>query len=259
MNPNFIYLYPLDSKHKYHTMFPRYRESKRGNHKRWWSIFRPLVHILAPQYCLYCHQQIFNDIGLCRTCWMNIQWVNCIQMEYRDIELTQIMPITHLYCLTPYHNEEHVPILIHHLKYSNRKDVGKYLGRLLGEKVFETWATFSWDVIVPVPLHYMKRWRRGYNQSEFIALGMAEVLRIPLIKDAIKRVRYTKTQTTLDKGKRKKNMHEAFRINNASLLQYRRILIVDDVCTTGATMLAIIEEVSQLKGVEVGVVTISST
>ncbi|QZT35959.1 hypothetical protein K5X82_11710 [Halosquirtibacter xylanolyticus] len=185
--------------------------------------------------------------------------MNCSEIEYKEVELTQVMVITQMYCLTSYHHENHFPILIHKLKYSNRKDIAKYLGRILGERVFETWATYSWDVIIPIPLHYLKKWHRGYNQSELIACGMSEVLKVPMVADAVERIRYTKTQTSLNKEKRRGNMEQAFRITKPSLLHYRRILIVDDVCTTGATMLALIKELSKLKGIEIGIVTISST
>ena len=228
--------------------------------KIWWkSLLQTVGYLLTPKYCLYCQRQIYNDIGLCRHCWQNIQWASATHIDRKEVQLMEHFPISHLYSLAPFHQGEEIRELIHHLKYNHRKEIGFYLGEIIGERIQDSWSSFAWDIVVPIPLHFIKKWRRGYNQSDYIGQGIASVLHIPLIKDGLKRVRYTKTQTQLDKEKRTHNMNDAFAIQDREALQGKRILLVDDVFTTGATLNGALKALAHLNGIEVGVATISLT
>ncbi|QZE14038.1 ComF family protein [Halosquirtibacter laminarini] len=187
---------------------------------------------------------------------MKTKWLNCISLETKSTELTQTMLISHYYSLTSYHNQQHFKLLIKALKYHNRRDIGIYLGTILGEKIKRTWTNNVWDILIPVPLHFTKKWERGYNQSHYIAKGIAEILGIPIVENAIVRKKRTSTQTKLNTEKRKENMKGAFLITKPEIIQNNRILLVDDVCTTGATILSLIEEMHPIKGVVIGVATI---
>lgn len=91
------------------------------------------------------------------------------------------------------------------------------------------------DLIVPIPLHHLKRAERGYNQSDFIAKGMKKILHVPVKSRLIKRARFTETQTNLNLVERKENMQGAFALRRNKLLQNKNVLLIDDVITTGAT------------------------
>jgi ComF family protein len=110
-------------------------------------------------------------------------------------------------------------------------DLGLRLGDVLKEWGLEV------DILIPVPLHHIKHRERGYNQSEFIANGVASVIDKPVVLNAVRRVRHTQTQTKLTIEERQKNMHQAFeripRVSN--ILSGKKCLLVDDVITTGAT------------------------
>lgn len=116
---------------------------------------------------------------------------------------------------------------------------GEGLAELLGERwAAERAACFSAlhvDVLVPVPLHWLRRWQRGYNQSAALCRGLATALGIPYQTSWLRRVRNTPRQTSQSLAARRVNVRGAFRVRPGSALNGRAILLVDDVMTTGAT------------------------
>jgi ComF family protein len=92
------------------------------------------------------------------------------------------------------------------------------------------------DVLVPLPLNEKKQSMRGYNQAELICMGISEVWKKPVAKNAVARTRFTETQTKQNRISRWQNMDGVFALTNASALENRHVLLVDDVITTGATL-----------------------
>jgi len=109
------------------------------------------------------------------------------------------------------------------------------LGLLLGERVRQVLGPVPADAVVPVPLHWLRRWRRGYNQAQALAEGVASTLGIPCLSGALRRIRHTPAQTRQTPQERRKNLRGAFRIAAWRRLRGRTILLIDDVLTTGAT------------------------
>ena len=131
--------------------------------------------------------------------------------------------------------------LLHAVKYGGNVATGRWLGRILGEKMREAAYPLP-DVIVPVPLHWRRQWKRGYNQAEVIARGISEGLSgdIPVLTDVLRRVRYSTSQTRMSVGSKWENVSGAFVLRDPSeasqALAGRHVLLVDDVLTTGATV-----------------------
>lgn len=123
------------------------------------------------------------------------------------------------------------------LKFRRARTIGRFLGNSLA-----TIVPWEVDMVVPVPLHPLRERERGYNQAGEIASGLARIARIPIVVNALVRVRVTAPQTSLDLISRSVNVHGAFASGSgAALIGGRRILLVDDVITTGATALACAE------------------
>ena len=112
-------------------------------------------------------------------------------------------------------------------------------GILLGEILSEGIKARNWqiDLILPIPLHHLKKAERGFNQSDFIAKGLSISLKIPYSTNSIKRTRFTESQTNLDIEERQANVAKAFRSRSPNKIAGKTILLADDVITAGATIL----------------------
>lgn len=125
--------------------------------------------------------------------------------------------------------------LIHLFKYGRVQTLAGPLGRLLARALP---LERSFDVVVPLPLHWRKRWQRGFNQSALLAREIGRRTHTP-VKSALRRVRYTESQAGLTSAKRRQNVSGAFqasrRANKRNVLDGLRVLLIDDVMTTGAT------------------------
>jgi len=126
--------------------------------------------------------------------------------------------------------------LIHALKYGKKFKIGISLGHKLGHyknKIVNSWNA---DFIIPIPLFTLKRVERGYNQSFYIAKGLSKETKIPIKNNLVKRTKNTISQTTLSFAERKENLNEAFILNKIGKVQDKRVIILDDIITTGATV-----------------------
>ena len=126
--------------------------------------------------------------------------------------------------------------VIHSIKYNKKFLAGVLLGRLLAESLEEKINTWKIDLIIPVPLHHLKKAERGYNQSEYIAKGISKQLGIRMQNNVISRVRYTQSQTTMTLKEREQNIENAFKVKRKKKIKGKNLLLVDDVITTGATI-----------------------
>ena len=128
--------------------------------------------------------------------------------------------------------------LLHQLKYQGNKDAGYFLGQQLGESIRNAEAFQGIDYLVPIPLHPKKEHLRGYNQSFVIAQGVEEKTGIPINKGVLIRKVYTSTQTRKSREERWDNVKEIFDVIDAEVFVSKHVLLIDDVLTTGATLMA---------------------
>lgn len=129
--------------------------------------------------------------------------------------------------------------IMHQIKYQGKRGLAEYVGRLCGSHA--DMAEYANSIVVPIPLHWQRLWKRGYNQAEWFARGLfAGVPGITLTTGILKRVKSTRTQTKLDRSERRSNLSGAFRIaaTGAATINGKRVILVDDVITTGATTAA---------------------
>jgi ComF family protein len=121
------------------------------------------------------------------------------------------------------------------LKHQAGEGLAELIGELWGENRQAEFTAVQANAIVPVPLHWWRRWRRGYNQSAALAHGLASVLGLPCQTGWLRRVRHTPAQSLLPRGTRRNNVRGAFRASRRAVLRGATVLLVDDVMTTGTT------------------------
>jgi ComF family protein len=149
--------------------------------------------------------------------------------------------------------------LIHQFKYKGVKEIGNTLGEMAAYELDEKGFFEGIDCIVPVPIHKLKLKKRGYNQSHFIADGLAKALEIPADFDLIAKGVHTESQTRKSRFKRWQNVDTSFKLQLDKVSNYtgKHILIVDDVLTTGSTLEACGNELLQIPEVKLSLLTMA--
>ena len=151
-------------------------------------------------------------------------------------------PYAYATALFLYHSEagyRHIP---YQIKYMGNTDAGTFFGSMLGKKLITGTLWNDVDMIIPVPLHWTRQWKRGYNQAEVIASALAREMDVPMCTDILVRSRRTRTQTKLDIEGKARNVAGAFAVSEDAAAKLRNgsgpghIVLVDDVFTTGSTL-----------------------
>lgn len=158
-----------------------------------------------------------------------------------------------------YHPQSPVSHLFYKLKYHDRPDIGVQLGRLAASE-FDALGFFEGiDMIVPLPLSKHRERKRGYNQCREIAQGIAQLTGIRIADNVVHRVKDTVTQTSKHAAERFDNMSQAFRCEHPELLNGKHILLVDDLVTTGASLMSCAEEMQKNSDVLISIMTLGQT
>jgi ComF family protein len=151
---------------------------------------------------------------------------------------------------------ERVQRLIHQLKYKGRKDVGIFIGNLMGNELKKS-EFEKVDLVVPVPLHISKLKKRGYNQSDCFAEGLASGLNKKFSNAVVSRMEATETQTRKHRFERYKNVDNIFDVIDADAVSGKNILLVDDVITTGSTLISCAEALVKIPDAKVYIAVIA--
>lgn len=151
--------------------------------------------------------------------------------------------------------------VVHRYKYNAAKWFEPFLSGLLAARAVSALAGAAgeagWDYLVPVPLHPVKRRERGFNQAHRLALGLSQASGVPLNERLLRRVEYTQTQTMLNRDQRAENVRDAFCLRPGADVRGRRVVLVDDVLTTGSTTSACARVLRDEGALEVGVWTVA--
>lgn len=202
-------------------------------------MLRDFLALFFPTYCLTCSEPLVKGEKLvCTACCYDLPQTTYHQEPDNIVaqKLYGRIPIRYAMALYKFRKAGKVQALLHYLKYKHKPTIGKWLGRKYGTILKEVYLDKSFDLIVPVPLHSSKLRQRGYNQSDYFAQGLAEVLNIPWSNQCLQRTRATPTQTRKNQLERFKNVENAFYIADVAGVCEKRLLLVDDVITTGATL-----------------------
>jgi ComF family protein len=211
-----------------------------------------ILNLIYPEVCFVCSVPVSRrqDCGVCRSCWdkavaLRIVPPRCPScgLPFQNFEagvenlcgdcIQQLPPYAGARSFGHYTGE--LSALIQGLKFQNRRNLIGLLVPLLAHTFFDSWKREDFDFIVPVPLHTKRKRERGYNQSELLARSLERQIAVPL-NNALVRVRYTAPQVGLTDSQRLENVRNAFRCIRPLEISKKRVLLIDDVMTTGATV-----------------------
>lgn len=212
--------------------------------------FHAFLDIFYSRSCLHCSSNLnsSHELYLCEDCTKGIPYIgneHCIRcgttLGPHTVSTTEgcmtckgrNLPFSTLTSVTYY--EGAMKTLIHKFKYSGQKFLCNPMNTMVLEQEKVKELVLNIDVIVPVPLHWIKKMRRGFNQAELLARGIQQYSSKPVSVNNLYRAKNTASQTRLSKTQRLVNIRNAFRVHDPKSFQGKRILLVDDVLTTGVT------------------------
>ncbi|MBN8997130.1 MAG: ComF family protein [Rhizobiales bacterium] len=214
------------------------------------TAFRGGVDLAMPPNCLACGRRVAADGALCPACWGTLRLIEkpyCAQLGIPfayDLgpnvlsaeAIADPPPFERCRAVAAYDDVSRK--LVHGLKYRDRQELARWMGVWMARAGQEVVAEA--DVIVPVPLHRWRLWRRRFNQSAMLAAAIGREARKPVDLHGLKRVKATRQQVGLTANERDDNVRGAFLVarNERAAIAGRRVLLVDDVYTTGATVKA---------------------
>ncbi|TYZ11430.1 ComF family protein [Hymenobacter lutimineralis] len=206
------------------------------------SVVDDFITLLFPRQCLGCSGVLARgEAFICTDCRAQLPYTDYHRLPEAENPLARRfwgkVPVQHALSYLRFLRRGRVQHLLHQLKYQNQPEVGRVLGHWYGHELAQhTSLSTDLDLIVPVPLHPRKLAKRGYNQSDSFAEGLAESLQRPWQAEALRRVEHTSSQTRKNRMQRWENVAEVFEVVNPAEVTGKHVLVVDDVLTTGATL-----------------------
>ena len=209
------------------------------------AVCRAVLDVALPPLCAACREPVEGS-GLCPACWSKLSFITRPYCERLGIPF-QYDPGPGVLSMEaiadpPAYNRARAAVrfdeisraLVHALKYGDRLDLAPMMGRWVGHAGREILAQA--DVLVPVPLHWRRQWARRFNQSAMLAAAVSADTGVPVAAGALKRVKATVQQVGLTRTERASNIQGAFKVPDKAVVAGRRLVLIDDVLTSGATV-----------------------
>ena len=203
------------------------------------SVLLDVMSLIMPRTCLACGRVLLENEGsICLVCRYNIPLTGFSKRKENPVKLLfdNRLPVEAATALFWFIGGTDWQGIVHKFKYAGRWFFAQKMGEWLGEELRDSGNFEDIDVIVPIPLHFRRRLKRGYNQSEQIAIGVARQMGVKCDFRSVRRRSYNDSQTTKSRSERWDNVESIFEVRKVDRLRGRHILLVDDVLTTGATM-----------------------
>jgi ComF family protein len=218
------------------------------------------IALIFPHVCVSCGKSLYkNENSICTYCCYHLPKTN-FHLDSNNPVAKMFWGRATIYSAAAYYNfnkGSNVQNLIHQLKYRGQKHVGVTVGNLYGHELKYCDDFNSVSKIIPVPLHPQKKKKRGYNQSDFFAEGLAESMGADVDFTTLYRAMESSSQTKKSRFNRWQNVESIFELNDGETLEGKHILLVDDVITTGATLEACAQTLLQVPNVKVSIATIA--
>lgn len=227
------------------------------------SIWTKLLDLISPRICAICGERLsVNEQVICATCHMHLPMTHYEQSPL-DNPLCRLFwgqfPIERAAALFFYVPQSPSSKMIYDMKYRSMPEIGEGLGKITARQFAEAGFFEGIDALVPMPITRRRQWQRGYNQSMEIARGMKAVTGLPIYNKVVRRIHFHESQTAQHAWERLRNVDDAFRLSAPDRIAGKHILLIDDIITTGATVIACGKELAKAPDVRISILSLGLT
>jgi ComF family protein len=218
-------------------------------------LLKEFIQLIYPDFCSGCNQHLlFSERAVCSSCLMEVKssFISNSNTFFGRYSVKR-----EIYAFKFFKNKL-LQKMIYEMKYNGNRETAFVLGIELGflvQNVFKN-KNQNFDFIIPVPVSEIKKQERGYNQSEYIANGISQVIKIPVLKDRLKRRNNLRSQVNKSKYNRWSNVDEQYYLSK-NLKGINKVLLVDDVVTTGATINSCIKALQTKNNIDISVAALA--
>ena len=224
-------------------------------------MFTDFVSMLFPEYCLMCSGPLERgEESICIHCKYNLPVTNHHLSSSTEVlqKFWGKVPIRYAWAYLKFTKQGNVQKVLHKLKYNGHQQIGITLGHWYGHELSAASLNKEFDLILPVPLHPNKLKKRGYNQSDTFAKGLSDSMGLPWYHNVLQKGTFNETQTNKRRLERWQNVKDVYCVKDATVIANQRILLVDDVVTTGSTLEACALTLVEAACKEVSIATIAT-
>lgn len=227
------------------------------------SFWHRLLDLISPRLCVICGRRLSaTEDVMCNKCNLHLPRTNYAKDAFENPMAKMFwgqLPLEKAAALFFYEGHAETANIIYQLKYENHPEIGIVMGRLM-TKELQCYDFFDGiDGIVPMPLTKKRMRKRGYNQSEEIAKGVSQITGLPIYPDLVKRTTFLTSQTKKNRWERTENVEHVFASNKPIPSHIHHLLVVDDVVTTGATIIACSRELVGTSGIRISILSLGLT
>jgi competence protein ComFC len=235
------------------------------------DLLNTALGIFYPEVCQICNSQRATpgEGYVCVNCWKEVRFITPPFCERCGLpyegKITNAFECTNCREMDLHFSSARSAVVarglvldvIHRYKYSRALWFEPFLADLLVQEAKPVLEKSKWDLIVPIPLHRLKKREREFNQAERLANCLSRATKIPVNANLLERMEFTRTQTTLTRSERAANVRNAFRLRKKQRLDGKKIILLDDVLTTGATTSACAKVLQKAGAAEICVWTVA--
>ena len=224
------------------------------------SFWGRLLDLISPRVCVVCGGRLtVTEETLCSKCYLHLPRTDFGSDLYENVMAKlfwgqiQIEKATALFYYEPHAETANI---LYELKYKNHPEIGEVMGRMMARELQKSGLFDDIDAIVPVPLARKREHERGYNQSLMLAKGVSEVTGLPIYNKVVRRTKFVGSQTHRGRWERNENVADVFELMDGESIRGKHLLLIDDVVTTGATIIACAQEMQKASDVKINVLAL---
>ena len=217
------------------------------------------MDLISPRLCVVCGNRLaVTEETLCSKCYLHLPRTDFANDLYENVMAKlfwgqiKLEKATALFYYEPHAETAQI---LYELKYKNHPEIGVVMGRMMAKELMKSGLFEDIDALVPVPLAKKRERERGYNQSLELAKGVSEVTGLPIANLVIRRTMFVGSQTKRGRWERNENVEHVFELVDDNISD-QHLLLIDDVVTTGATVIACAKEMQKASNVKISVLAL---